>query len=72
LVNSDKNFRHSTRNWRRDFSIDFVGRDLKERFVNGNLIAFVFQPPSDGALGNALSQRWHHNIKRHLLPLYPR
>jgi hypothetical protein len=63
LIYGDKNFGNGTGDRGGNFGINFVGRNFKERLIDSDLIAFVFEPTSYGAFGNALTKRRHHNIK---------
>ena len=54
----------SGRRW--DFGVDLVRADLKQWFIHRDGVTNVFQPPGDGAFGDALAKLRHRDGNRHL------
>jgi hypothetical protein len=50
---------------RRNFRIDFVGRNLKKRFVALDLLARLLQPLRDCAFVNAFAHLGHDDVDSH-------
>jgi hypothetical protein len=50
---------------RRNFRVDFIGGDFKERLVAFDLVAGLFQPFGDGAFKDAFAHLGHDHIDCH-------
>jgi hypothetical protein len=55
---------HGAGRRRRDLGVDLVGGDLDEYLVFGDLVALLFMPLQDGALGNRVTHLWHGHFHR--------
>jgi hypothetical protein len=61
----NKNFFQNTGNRRRNFSVDFVSGNLNEGLVYCDWVTNFFEPPGDGAFGDALAQRGEIDFLTH-------
>jgi hypothetical protein len=61
----DRDGRQHAGSRRRDFRIDLVGRDLKQRLVAIDGVADLLDPSDDRALGNRFAHLRHDNWCRH-------
>jgi hypothetical protein len=63
----NEDLENHTTDGRRNLSVDFVGRDLDQRLVDGDRLADLLGPAQDGSFGDRLAQLGHGDCGGHAL-----
>ena len=67
LAFADFNFLQHARRRRRNFRVDLIGGDFKQRLVALDFVAGLLQPLRDGAFKNAFAHLGHYDVNGHVL-----